>query len=170
MTSGFGPRGLTIECDCREGLDVYGLASPFAESHGSLYENQHHARWQLRSAFHGVLHGREVPEVAAYNHTVILTGSYVAYSTPRVATSNLVFCCPKTLPTTRPLKQPQHPKELLGIFCVEQKDVPPPPDAVARPGQATLAAPHARFCTFLYENDDFGSSVLSQSCDQLCTW
>jgi hypothetical protein len=61
--------------------DCLGLASPFAESHGSLYEDQHHARWQLRSAFYGVLSGCEVPEVAAYNHSVILTSSYVAYST-----------------------------------------------------------------------------------------
>lgn len=80
VSSGFGPRGFTIECGCREGLDVHGLASPFAENHGSLYEDQHHARWQLRSAFHGVLTGHEVPEVAAYNHSVILTGAYVDYS------------------------------------------------------------------------------------------
>ena len=60
---------------------MHGLASPFAENHGSLYNDQHHARWQLRSAFYGVLSGREVPEVAAYNHSVILTGAYVEYST-----------------------------------------------------------------------------------------
>ena len=59
---------------------MHGLASPFAENHGSLYKDQHHARWQLRSAFHGVLTGHEVPEVAAYNHSVILTGAYVDYS------------------------------------------------------------------------------------------
>ena len=60
---------------------MHGLASPFAENHGSLYQDQHHARWQLRSAFHGVFTGHEVPEVAAYNHSVILTGAYVEYST-----------------------------------------------------------------------------------------
>ena len=80
VSSGFGPRGFTIECGCREGLDVHGLASPFAENHGSLYKDQHHARWQLRSAFHGVLTGHEVPEVAAYNHSVILTSAYNDYS------------------------------------------------------------------------------------------
>ena len=81
MSSGYGPRGLTIECGCRGGLDLHGLASPFAENHRSLYEDQYHARWQLRSAFYGVFSGREVPEVAAYNHSVILTGSYVEHST-----------------------------------------------------------------------------------------
>jgi len=80
VTSGYGPRGLTIECGCREGLDVHGLASPFAENHGSLYSDQHHARWQLRSAFYGVISGNEIPEVAAYNHSVILTRSYVEHS------------------------------------------------------------------------------------------
>ena len=53
---------------------------PFAERAGSLYMDAHHARWQLRAAFAWLLQGREVPEVAAYNHKVILTGSYVAYS------------------------------------------------------------------------------------------
>jgi hypothetical protein len=81
VSSGFGPRGLTIECGCRGGLDVHGLASPFLENHGSLYEDRYHARWKLRDAFHGVFSGHEVPEVAAYNHSVILTGTYVAYST-----------------------------------------------------------------------------------------
>ena len=81
VSSGYGPRGLTIECGCRGGLDVHGLASPFAENHSSLYESQYHARWQLRTAFYGVLSGHEVPEVAAYNHSVILTAAYVEYST-----------------------------------------------------------------------------------------
>ena len=80
VTSGFGPPGLTIECGCRNGLDEHGLASPFAESHRSLYQDQHHARWQLRAAFASVLEDDAVPEVAAYEHMVITTAAYVTYS------------------------------------------------------------------------------------------
>ena len=74
VSSGLAPPGLTIECGCREGRDEHGLASPFAENLGTLYSDQHHARWQLRAAFGWVLQGREAPEVAAYNHMVIVCG------------------------------------------------------------------------------------------------
>ena len=57
-----------------------GLPVPFAESHGSLYQDKHHARWQLRAAFACVLRGDAVPEVAAYEHSVITTAAYVTYS------------------------------------------------------------------------------------------
>ena len=84
MSSGFAPPGLTIECGCREGRDEHGLATPFAESLLSRLSIHGPAPCSLAVAGRvrlGILQGREVPEVAAYNHMVILTGSYVAYST-----------------------------------------------------------------------------------------